>query len=59
MFLQNVSFFCSFATFSDVNFGRDIKFCSNCGMSLGNTLSSDSLISSLVVCSVAKSCNAL
>ena len=56
IFLQNMSFFCSFITFSGVNSGRDIKFCSNCGMSVGDVFSSDSLTSSLV-CPVGQSCN--
>ena len=41
--LQNVSFFCSFVTFLDVISGRDIKFCSNCGMSAGDAFSSNML----------------
>ena len=52
-FLQNVSFFCNFVTFSDVDSGRDIKFCPNCGISVANAFSSDSLTSSLV-CPVGK-----
>ena len=48
MFLQNMSFCCSFITFSGINSGRDIMFCTNCGMSVGNAFSSDSLTSSLV-----------
>ena len=51
MFLQNVSFFCGFVTYSDVNFNRDIKFCFNCGMSLVDVFCSDSLTSSLVLSS--------
>ena len=51
-----MSFFCSVITFSSINSNRDIKFCSNCGMSVSDTFSSDSLVSSLLS-PVDKSCN--
>ena len=56
MFLQNVSFFCGCDTFSGVNSGRDIKFCSKCGLSACNAFSGDCMMSSLV-CLVGKVCN--
>ena len=56
IFLQNSPFLSSFITFSGVNSGRDIKFCSSCGMSAGDTFSNDSLMSSQV-CAADHSCN--
>ena len=56
MLVQNVLFFCSFITLSQVNSGRDIRFCSKCGISVGDTFSRDILV--LLVCAVGKSCNA-
>ena len=49
MLLQNVSFCCSWIIFSGVNSGRDINFCSKCGISSGDILSRDSLDSSVYV----------
>ena len=46
MLLQNVSFFCSLIIFSGVSSGKDINYCSKCGISLGDALSRDSLGSS-------------
>ena len=46
MLLQNVSFFCSLLIFSGVNSGKDINFCSHCGMSSEDVLSRDILDSS-------------
>ena len=46
MLLQNVAFFCSWIIFPGVNSGKDSNYCSNCGISLGDSLSRNSLDSS-------------
>ena len=56
MLLQNVSLFCSFVTLFGVNSSKNIRFCFNCGMSVGDPFSRDSLDSSL--CAMGKSYNA-